>query len=641
LSESGTRVPDAREVLDALYTFVGVLTTDGVLIEANRAPLAAAGITIDDVRGRPFWDCYWWNYDSAVRERCRAACASAARGESVRFDVNVRMAGERTMPIDFQIAPLRDAAGRITHLIPSAVEITARHTTEASLREANALLDAIFATAPVGLAFWDREFRFRRVNERLAEINGFPTAAHVGKRPDELLPDIAGVGELLDSWRELLRTGRPLMGVEIVGSTPAAPGVERSWREDFFPVRIGDTIVGIGAVVLETTEQKRQQAALIEADRRKDEFLAMLAHELRNPLGAISNATAVLARFRGTDPQLGTIGEMLERQVRHLGRLVDDLLDVARIAQDKLVLRRSRTDLADAVRQAVEANSGTADGRGQRIDVRLPARPLPLDADPARLAQIVANLVHNAVKYTHEGGQIAVAVRVVDGSAVLEVKDDGPGIAPDLIGRVFDLFAQGDRGVDRSDGGLGIGLTLVRRLVEMHGGRVEAESEGLGRGATFRVTLPLAAGSAGEADDRESSSADASASTSPLRVLVVDDNADVLTSMTMLLELEGHAVTTAHDAQATFAAVEDFHPDAVLLDLGLPGLDGYEVAKRLRERLGPAVLLVAVTGYGQPEDRARSRSAGFDHHLLKPVDFDALQALLATAPRNVAPDCVV
>ncbi len=628
-ADRSTRVPDAREVLDALYTFVGVLTTDGILVEANRAPLVAAGITIDEVRGRPFWDCYWWNFDATVQARCRAACEAAARGESVRFDVGVRMAGGAVMPIDFQIAPLRDAGGRITHLIPSAVEITARHRTEASLREANALLDVIFAKAPIGLAFWDRDLRFVRVNDRLAEINGLPVADHLGRRPDELLPDIADVPTLMERWRELLRTGEALHGVEIVGSTPARPGEVRSWNEDFFPVRIGEQIVGLGAVVLETTEQKRHETQLREADRRKDEFLAMLAHELRNPLGAISNATAVLGRFRTPDPQLATVREMLDRQVRHLGRLVDDLLDVARIAQDKLVLRRTRTDLADAVRQAVEANGATADARGQRLDVRLPGRRLPVDADPARLAQIVSNLIHNAVKYTPEGGRIEVALAAEGEHALVTVRDDGPGIPPDLIGRVFDLFAQGERGVDRADGGLGIGLTLVRRLVEMHGGSIEVESAP-GQGATFRVRLPLLPGAElgappDVADDGPGE---------PLRVLVVDDNADVLTSMTMLLELEGHAVTTAQDADSALRAVADFRPDVVLLDLGLPGADGYEVARRLRTRHGEDVLLVAVTGYGQPEDRARSRAAGFDHHLLKPVDFDALQRLLAGARRR-------
>jgi signal transduction histidine kinase/ActR/RegA family two-component response regulator len=626
-----TRVPDAREVLDALYTFVGVLTTDGVVVETNRAPLLAAGITLDDVRGRPFWDCHWWSYDPGVQARCREACEAAARGESVRFDVTVRMAADRRMPIDFQIAPLRAPDGTITHLIPSGVEITSRHRTEASLREANALLDTIFATAPIGLAFWNRELQFVRVNDRLAEINGIPVAEHIGRRPDELLPGIADVQRLLGQWRELLRTGEPLLGVEIGGTTPASP-VQRSWREDFFPVRIDDEIVGLGAVVLETTEQKRQEAQLREADRRKDEFLAMLAHELRNPLGAISNATAVLARFRTEDPQLATIREMLDRQVRHLGRLVDDLLDVARIAQDKLVLRRRRTDVADAVRQAVEANAAAADSRGQRIDVRLPRRELTVDADPARLAQIVSNLVHNAVKFTHEGGRIDVSVGTEDGHAVLAVADDGPGIAPELLGRVFDLFAQGARAGDRQEGGLGIGLTLVQRLVEMHGGTVEARSEGLGHGATFRVRLPLAASDVAVVDEPAPPPPPADAE--PLRVLVVDDNADVLTSMTMLLELEGHAVTTAQDAESTFRAVQDFRPDVVLLDLGLPGADGYEVARRLRATLGAQLLLVAVTGYGQPEDRLRSRAAGFDHHLLKPVDFDALQALLAGARRT-------
>jgi PAS domain S-box-containing protein len=630
--EARARIPTAREVLDALYTFVGVLSADGVLIAANTAPLAAAGITMDDVRGRPFWECYWWSYDPAVAERCRLACEAAARGDRVRFDVRVRMAGGRLMPIDFQIAPLYDRDGRLTHLIPSAVEITARQQSEASLREATALLDAIFATAPVGLAFWDREFRFVRVNGQLADINGLPVEAHIGRRPDELFPDIADVAGLLDRWREMLRDGRPLLGVEVVGATPAAPGQHRSWNEDFFPVRIDDEIVGVGAVVIETTERKRQDAALREADRRKDEFLAMLGHELRNPLGAISNATAVLGRVRRDDAQLASIHEMLDRQVRQLGRLVDDLLDVARIAQDKLVLRRERTDLAGAVRQALESNAALADARSQRLDVRLPHVPLPVDADPARLAQIVSNLVHNAVKYTPEGGNIRVQASVEGEQALLVVADDGPGIAPELLGRVFDLFTQGNRDVDRADGGLGIGLTLVRRLVEMHGGTVTAHSGGPGRGAEFRVRLPLlerpAAGAA---------SAAPAVGTVPgvLRVLVVDDNEDVLTSMTMLLELDGHQVTTAQDGPATMAAVGDFRPDVVLLDLGLPGADGYEVARALRARLGPGVRLVAVTGYGQPEDRARAAAAGFDHHLLKPVDFEALQGLLATVTPTV------
>jgi CheY-like chemotaxis protein/anti-sigma regulatory factor (Ser/Thr protein kinase) len=262
----------------------------------------------------------------------------------------------------------------------------------------------------------------------------------------------------------------------------------------------------------------------------------------------------------------------------------------------------------------------------------MPRRELPVDADPARLAQIVSNLVHNAVKFTHEGGRIDVSVSTEGGHAVLEVADDGPGIAPEMLGRVFDLFTQASRGGDRQEGGLGIGLTLVQRLVEMHGGTVEARSEGEGHGATFRVRIPLAASAAAEADERPEPPSESPAE--PLRVLVVDDNADVLTSMTMLLELEGHAVTTAQDAESTYRAVQDVEPDVVLLDLGLPGADGYEVARRLRATFGTDLLLVAVTGYGQSEDRLRARAAGFDHHLLKPVDFDALQALLAGTRRS-------
>jgi two-component system CheB/CheR fusion protein len=376
---------------------------------------------------------------------------------------------------------------------------------------------------------------------------------------------------------------------------------------------------------------------LAAADRRKDEFLAVLSHELRNPLASLQNAVRAV-QLRGTERReaVAWAHDLMERQVRHLARLVDDLLDVSRISQGKLTLRTGPVDLAAVVRQAVENAAPLVEARRQRLDVSLPAEPLPLEADPTRLAQVVANLLHNAAKYTPEGGHVRLDARREGDQVVLRVADDGIGLSPEVLPRVFDLFAQAEPGLPHSQGGLGIGLTLVQGLVEMHGGSVAAGSEGPGKGSEFTIRLPALPDAPGPSPAGPASAGRPDPSPSR-RVLVVDDNVDAAESLAVVLRLTGHEARTAHSGAEALHAAGAFRPEAVLLDLGLPGgLSGYELAPRLRQLPGlGGALLVALTGLGQEEDRRRSQEAGFDAHLTKPADLDALQALLA---RGGCPD---
>ena len=378
---------------------------------------------------------------------------------------------------------------------------------------------------------------------------------------------------------------------------------------------------------VEIAERRQAETRLEEASRRKDEFLAMLSHELRNPLAPIRNAVEVIRRKAPNDSTLKWATDITDRQVRQLTRLVDELLDVARISQGKIVLQRAPLDLGVLVAECVEAQRPLIAARRQLLTLALPTEPVAVQGDGARIQQVVSNLLSNAIKYTQDDGNLNISVTSEEGQAVVSVRDNGMGIEADLLPRVFDMFEQGHRALDRSQGGLGIGLTLVQLLVKLHGGRVEALSAGSGQGAEFRVYLPALSLPADVAAQDEQ----APEVTVPgRRILVVEDNADVAETTAAMLALSGHEVRTVHDGVEALSMVEAFAPDVVLLDIGLPRMDGYEVARRLRQL--PATrdtLLVALTGYGQASDRLRGREAGFDEHLLKPVDPAVLNALIA------------
>ncbi len=366
-------------------------------------------------------------------------------------------------------------------------------------------------------------------------------------------------------------------------------------------------------------ERDRFQDELRAASEHKDRFLAMLAHELRNPVAPILNAASMLRHATLGDPRLVRARDIIERQARYQARLIDDLLDVNRITRGKIELKREHVDFQDAVRHAVETCGPAIEAKKQHVDVRLLDGRVEVFADPTRLAQVTTNLLTNAIKFTPSGGHIGVAVTDEAGEAVLRVRDDGAGISPTMLPRVFDLFAQADTSLDRSTGGLGIGLTLVKALSEAQGGRVEARSEGIGRGAEFVVRMPLA----GRHDTPQIAGA-------ARRVFVVDDNEDSRETLADVLRLAGLAVETASDGEQALARAAEERPDAYVVDVGLPRMDGYEVARRLRQMAtARPPILIALTGYGTPEDRKRALDAGFDHHMTKPADVDELRRLLA------------
>lgn len=366
----------------------------------------------------------------------------------------------------------------------------------------------------------------------------------------------------------------------------------------------------------ETLEDRERE--LHKADRRKDEFLAMLAHELRNPLAPIRNASELLARTLPADSQSQNVVGLVKRQVTHLTRLVDDLLDVSRITQGRIELQRSPIELASVIEQALESVEPLM--REKRHKVRVSSRfdDLYVDGDSARLVQCVANILTNSAKYTDPDGEIHIDSLRQGSDAVISITDNGVGIPEELLPQIFELFVQSDRTLDRSQGGLGIGLSVVQRLVEMHGGRVRARSAGPGRGSAFEIRLPSIEAPAKGLEESAPGSVDAK------RILIVDDNADAADSLALLLGLDGH---TAHPVYGSMDALESmgtFDPEVILLDIGLPGMDGYEVVRRMRAR-GSKAQIVALTGYGQTNDQARARAAGFDAHLVKPVDLDLLR----------------
>jgi signal transduction histidine kinase/CheY-like chemotaxis protein len=383
------------------------------------------------------------------------------------------------------------------------------------------------------------------------------------------------------------------------------------------------------AVLMDTTSYHELEDALREADRRKVEFLAMLAHELRNPLAPIRNSLHILRLLIRDDPTADSAGEMMERQVGHMVRLVDDLMEVSRITRGNIELRKERLEVAAIVRRAVETSRPLIDGARHQLIIAVPSDPLTLEGDSVRLTQVIANLLNNAAKYTEAGGRIWLTIRRDGGSVLISVKDTGMGIAADVLPRIFEPFVQGERTTSQMQGGLGIGLTLVKRLVEMHGGSVEACSDGAGRGSEFVVRLPLVedAAAVGVIERAGSTSTVLAAR----RVLVVDDNRDAAESMRVLLELLGAQVRVAYSGRDALDILADWPPAVVLLDIGMPGMDGHEVARRIRQqpRLDD-VTLIALTGWGQDEDRRRSELAGFDYHLIKPADVRTLQTLLVS-----------
>ena len=464
------------------------------------------------------------------------------------------------------------------------------------------------------------DFKWVYVNQAASLLLKRPREWLLGRRMLETHPGVNEEG-LFRRFIEVLELGTPWVA-ELRYARDAIDAMVR-----LAVARVGD---GVAVAAVDLSARWLAEEALRQADRQKDEFLAMLAHELRNPLAPIGNSVDFLSRVMNDDERARSALGMAKRQFRQLTRLVDDLLDVSRITQGRIELQRQPLELAHVVSHALETVEPLVDEKRHEISVtHLGSQPLYVSADAARLTQCLVNVLTNAIKYTNAGGRIRVQTDVQGPNAVIEISDTGAGIAADLIPRVFDIFVQGDRTLDRSQGGLGVGLAVVKRLVEMHGGSVSARSAGPGQGAEFSIHLPLIE------PPVESPPLPPAGAVAPLRILVVDDNQDSADSLAMLLQIDGHDVATAYAAQTALQRAQSIKPDIVLLDIGLPEIDGYEVARRLREMPElHGVRLIALTGYGQAEDRRRTRDVGFDGHLVKPVDLAELnQAIAAKASR--------
>jgi signal transduction histidine kinase len=466
------------------------------------------------------------------------------------------------------------------------------------------------------------DFTWTYVNAAAARMIRRPRGWLLGRRLLDVLPGNRPSG-LFQHYVRAVETGEPWVN-ELAYEYD---GLEMFAR--LAVARVGD---GVAISTVDLSERRRAEEALVEAGRQKDEFLAMLAHELRNPLAPIRSSSEVLAAIVPREPRAQAMIEVLRRQVRHLSHLVDDLLDVSRITQGRIELNITTVDVADLLSHAVESVEPAIRERAHHLQILSSYRGLHVAGDAARLLQCLVNLLNNSIKYTDRGGRILVESREEDGQAVIEVSDNGTGISPHLMPRIFDLFVQSDRTLDRSQGGLGIGLSVVKRLIEMHGGTVAARSDGPGQGAVFTIRLPLAKHSG------KGPPASVRGAPAPRRILVVDDNVDAADTLVTMLRLEGHEVEAVYRGRDALERTGTFRPQVVLLDIGLPELNGYEVARQLRKLPGAAELrLIALTGYGQAEDRARAFEAGFDDHLVKPVDNSVLRSHLAAGGRTRLP----
>ncbi|NLD53585.1 MAG: PAS domain-containing protein [Burkholderiaceae bacterium] len=576
----------------------------------------------------------WMDPDARPAETGSLLCVPVVHEDRLIGALSLRLRGRREWSEE-DIELGRDIAGRAWSGITRA-------RAQLQLRESRDVLALAMRGGRMGA--WSREYRSDRGwwSRELEEIYGLEKDGFKGTREDFLAllhPDDR------DKVRDALETAVATGSDYVVEYRFRHSSGEWRWMEGrgrhfYHPDGRPHITYGLGIDITERKrseeERRRLNAELAESLRRKDEFLATLAHELRNPLAPIVTALEVLRLKSPEDEQMRWSRDVIDRQVRHMTRLVDDLLDVARIATGKAQLRTERIELASVVNHAVEASRNVIDAGRHELSIELPAEPLLVEADPTRLSQVLANLLSNAAKYTPHGGRIGLRVRADGAEAVMEVTDNGIGIPQPELERIFSMFAQVTPAIDRSQGGLGIGLALSRGLVELHGGRIDATSSGPGKGSTFTVRLPLGVAPAVKHAPLPAAAAQPAQGTAARRILVVDDNIDAAESLAMLLQLDGHETALAHDGQRALELARSFAPQVILLDIGLPLMNGYEVARRLRAQpWGRGIALIAVTGWGQEQDRQQAQAAGFDHHLTKPLDPSRLAALLdAVQPRQ-------
>jgi PAS domain S-box-containing protein len=618
-----------RERLRITLASIGdaVITTDadGRVNFLNGVAEALTGWSQSDARGRPLQEVFHIVHEQSRREVENPATRALHEGVAVGLaNHTVLISRDGTeRPIDDSAAPIWDGVGK-----PVGAVLVFRDVTEKKRAvEDKSRLAAIVESSDDAIISKSLDGIIRTWNSGAERLFGYTAAEAIGQPITIILPP-----SKLDEERDILaRLSRGERFQHFESIRKAKDGRLLNISLTLSPIRDAEGhIVGASKVARDITERKRAEDALRDADRRKDEFIALLAHELRNPLAPIRNGLQVM-QLGSADP--GTINQarlMMERQLRHIVRLIDDLLDVLRIGRNKMELRRSRVSLTDVLASAVETARPLIDAGGHGLFVTQPRAPIYLDADLTRLAQVFGNLLINSAKYTPHGGHIWLTVEQRGEEALISVRDDGIGIPSESLDSIFDMFSQVDRSIERSTGGLGIGLALVKGLVEMHHGRVSAECPGPGRGSTFTVRLPILKSDT-EREMEPSYQGDTTNDRPKRRFLVVDDNRDAATSMAMMLRLAGNDVWTAHDGMEAVEGAERHRPEVILMDLGMPKLNGYDAARRIRAQpWGKCMIVVALTGWGQERDRAQSREAGFDGHLVKPVSLLELDVLLNT-----------
>ena len=615
-----------RLLADHLPAYVGYLDREGYFRFANAAyrELASGDAPLVGRALREF-------LGEEVYAQRQPYVERVLRGELVQFEGPLRhpQLGFRECAVAYvpDVASTGDTVG----FYVMVHDITERTRAERALREQEQMLQLIYDHASDSLFLLlvepDDQYRFVSVNATFLEVSGYAQAQAQGQLIEAVMPS-----PILERARTHLRIVHATREPVTYYETASSPAGLRHGEVTLVPIINEERVIThvLGAVK-DVTARKQAEAALLEADRRKDEFLAMLAHELRNPLAAIRNVGHLLARDHSDPARVHRYGESLDRQATQLTRLLDDLLDVARITRGHIELRREPLALSDILDAAIETTQPLFTVKRQVLNFTRDPAPW-VEGDAVRLVQVFSNLLTNASKFSPDRSMIEVLIGHSVTEVTVRIRDEGAGIDPELLPRIFELFVQADRSLDRTQGGLGVGLTIAKTLVDRHGGRLEAKSAGLGAGSEFAVTLPRAAAPTALA------AGNAAPAPRSRRILIVDDNADVVETLAMLLRLEGHLVQTAPDGMTGLAVLETFEAEIILLDIGLPGADGYVVAQSIRERFANrSHRLFAVSGYGREEDRALARSSGFDGHLTKPVEPEALLQLIRESTSDPMP----
>jgi len=614
----------ARSLIEASLDPLVTISAQGKITDVNKATEQVTGANRDKLIGSDFAD-YFTDPEKA-REGYKQVFS---QGSVTDYPLAIRHVSGEITDVLYNANLYRDAKGNVLGVFAAARDITERKKAEEATQAASQYARSLIEASLDPLVTISAEGKVTDVNIATEQVTGVCREILVGS-------------DFADYFTDPQKAREGYQQVFLKGSVTDYPLAIRHASGKITDVVYNasvyrDTrgnVLGVFAAARDITERKRSEedrerlvARLQQEDQRKDEFLATLAHELRNPLAPIRNGLQIMRLAPGDAAANERIRSMMERQLRQMVHLIDDLLDLSRISRGKIDLRKERIELATAIQQAIEASRPAIAQADHELMIKFPPGPIHVDADLTRLAQVFSNLLNNAAKFTDRGGQIRLSIQQLSAEAVVSIQDNGSGIPTHMLPHVFEMFTRVESNLERSQGGLGIGLSIVKRLVQMHGGSVEARSEGQGRGSEFVVRLPLALSFAG---DEPTVQTDPVVPITRHRILVVDDNVDAADSLSLLLEMLGNEVITSYDGESGIQAARKFRPGILLCDIGMPKMNGYDTACSIRaEEWGKNTVMVALTGYGQKDDLQRSADAGFDHHLVKPLDVDDLSALLA------------